>query len=210
MIKILVADDHAIVRQGLKQIVAQEADLLVGGEAQNAEQVLRLVRKQEWDVIVMDISMPGNNGLELLKQLKHERPRLPVLILSMHPEDQFGVRALKAGADGYLTKESAPEELVGAIRKVSHGGKYVSPALSDQVLMDIAPHRDKPVQERLSDREYQIMQLLASGKTVSQIAKELCLSVKTISTYRARILVKMNVKTTVEHTHYAIQHRLVD
>lgn len=210
MIKILIADDHAIVRRGLKQIVAVESDMAVSGEARDAREVLELVRKQDWDIAVLDITMPGRSGLDVLKELKVERPKLPILVLSMHPEDQFAVRVLRAGASGYMTKETAPEELVKAIRKVVAGGKYVSASLAEQLACDLEDCSEKLRHETLSDREYQVMCRIASGKTVKEIAEELSLSVKTISTYRARILEKMNMKTSAELTHYAIQNRLVD
>jgi len=210
MINILIADDHAIVRQGLKQIVTKEADLTVAGEAQTPQEVLTLARRQAWDLVILDITLPGRSGLEVLKELKHEYPKLPVLILSMHPEDQYAVRAIKAGAAGYLTKESAPEELIKAIRKVLGGGKYVSQSLVDRLVFDLGADTEKPLHEALSDREYQVMCLIASGKTVSEIAELLSLSVKTASTYRARILEKMSMKTNAELTYYAIKQRLVD
>ena len=210
MIKILIADDHAIVRRGLKQIVAGEPDMAVFGEAHDAREVLELVRKQDWDIAVLDITMPGRSGLDVLKELKVERPKLPDLVLSVHPEDQFAVRVLRAGASGYMTKESAPEELVKAIRKVVAGGKYVSASLAEQLACDLKSSSEKLCHETLSDREYQVMCRIASGKTVKEIAEELSLSGKTISTYRARILEKMKMKTSAELTHYAIQNRLVD
>lgn len=209
MIRILIADDHAIVRRGLKQILAEESGMTVAGEAQNAQEVLDLVRKQVWDVVVLDIAMPGRGGLDVLKEIKPEYPQLPVLILSMHPEDQYAIRALKAGAAGYLTKESAPEELVKAIRKVLAGGKYVSASLAEKLVLALEADDKKPPHETLSDREYQVMCLIASGKTVGEIADELSLSVKTISTYRARILEKMSLKSNAALTHYAVQQRLV-
>jgi two-component system, NarL family, invasion response regulator UvrY len=210
MIKILIADDHAVVRRGLKQIVAEEPDMRVAGEAQNIPEVLALAREQEWDVIVLDITMPGGSGLDVLRELKAERPRLPVLILSMHPEDQFALRALKTGAAGYMTKETAPDELVKAIRKVIEGRKYVSAALAEKLVSGIEPSPEKSPQEPLSDREYQVLRLIASGHKVGAIAESLGLSVKTVSTYRARILAKMRMKSNAELTHYAIQNKLID
>ena len=210
MLKILIADDHPIVRQGLKQILSEESDMGAFGEAQNSQQVLELVRKQDWDIVVLDITMPGRGGIDVLKELKHQRPKLPVLILSMHPENQYAVRALKAGAAGYVTKGSAQEELVKAIRKILRGGKYVSPTLAQKLAFNLEAEAEKPLHETLSDREYQVMLMIASGKTVSQIAEELSLSVKTIGTYRARILEKMKMKTNAELTHYAIKNGLVD
>lgn len=210
MLKILIADDHPIVRQGLKQILSEESDMGAFGEAQNSQQVLELVRKQDWDIVVLDITMPGRGGIDVLKELKHQRPKLPVLILSMHPENQYAVRALKAGAAGYVTKGSAQEELVKAIRKILRGGEYVSPTLAQKLAFNLEAEAEKPLHETLSDREYQVMLMIASGKTVSQIAEELSLSVKTIGTYRARILEKMKMKTNAELTHYAIKNGLVD
>ena len=210
MIKILIADDHAVVRRGLKQILAEEPNMAVFGEACNAQEVLKNVREQDWDIVILDITMPDRSGLDVLKELKRERPKLPVLFLSIHPEDQYAVRVLKAGAAGYMTKESAPEELVKAIRKVLRGGKYISPSLAEKLAFDLETDSEKPLHETLSDREYQVMCMIASGKTVKEIAKKLYLSVKTISTHRARILGKMKMKTNAELTHYAVKNRLVD
>ena len=210
MLKILIADDHPIVRQGLKQILSEEPDMGTFGEAQNCQEVLELVRKQDWDIVVLDITMPGRGGLDVLKELKHEHPKLPVLMLSVHSEDQYAVRALKAHASGYLTKDSAPEELLNAIRKILRGGKYVSPPLAEKLAFDLETETEKPLHETLSDREYQVMLMIASGKTVSQIAVELSLSVKTIDTYRTRILEKMKMKTNAELMHYVIKNKLVE
>jgi len=210
MIKILIADDHPIVRQGLKQILSEEPDIEVVGEAQNSQEVLELVRKQHWDIVILDITMPGRGGLDVLKELKHERPKLPVLMLSVHPEDQYAVRALKAHASGYLTKDSAPEELVKAIRKILRGGKYISSTLAEKLAFDLETETDKPLHETLSDRESQVMLMIASGKTISQIAEELSLSVKTIGTYRTRVLEKMKMKSNAELMHYAIKNGLVE
>lgn len=190
MIKILIADDHAIVRKGLKQILSETYDMVVANEAANGRQCLELVGKNDLDLVLLDIAMPGRGGIDILKDLKHEKPKLPILMLSMYPEEQYAVRALKAGASGYLTKESAPEELIAAIRKVSQGGKYVSSSLAEKLAVYLETDSEKPVHEMLSDREYQAMLMIASGKTVKQIADKLSLSVKTISTYRARILKK--------------------
>jgi DNA-binding NarL/FixJ family response regulator len=210
MIKILIADDHPVVRQGLKQILSEEPDMGNLGEAQNSQEVLELVRKQDWDIVILDITMPGRGGLDVLKELKHERPKLPVLILSVHPEDQYAVRALRAHASGYMTKDSAPEELVKAIRKILGGGKYISSTLAERLAFDLESGTEKPLHETLSDREHQVMVMMTSGKTVSEIVEEMSLSVKTISTYRARILEKMRMKNNAELTHYAIKHGLVD
>ncbi len=209
MIRILVADDHAIVRRGLGQIVADESDMQVMGEAQTTQEILDLARQEEWDVIVLNISMPGRGGFEALKALKQTHSKRPVLVLSMYPEDQFAVRAFRAGAAGYMTKESAPEELVQAIRKVVRGGKYVSPSLAEKLAAELGEDAERPPHEALSEREYHVLCLLASGKTATQIAAEMSLSVKTISTYRARLLEKMRMKTNAEVTRYAIEHRLV-
>lgn len=210
MLKILIADDHPVVRRGLKQIIADNPDMAVVDEATNGWEVLNKVRASDYNVVLLDIAMPGKDGLDVLTQLKQEKPRLPVLMLSMYPEEQFAVRALRAGASGYLTKESAPDELVGAIRKVSAGGKYVSSALAEKLALDLQTGGKQPLHETLSDREYRVMCLIASGKTVTEIARELSLSVKTISTYRRRILDKMNMKNNAELTHYTMSRRLVD
>ena len=210
MIKILIADDHAIVRRGLKQILAETPDMVVAGEAHNGQELLEKVRGHPWDVIVLDISMPGRGGLDILKQLKSERPKLPVLMLTIHPEDQYAVRVLRAGASGYLTKESAPDHLVEAIRKVARGGKYVSPHLAEKLAFNLESLSEKPLHEMLSDREFQVLRFIASGKTVKEIGEELSLSVKTISTYRTRILEKMKMRNNAELTHYAIQQKLVE
>lgn len=210
MIRVLIGDDHAIVRQGLKQILSFSKSNFVCGEAENGQAVLDQVNKDPWDVVILDISMPGVSGLDILKEIKKERPKLPVLVLTMHSEDQFALRSIRAGASGYLKKDSAPEELIKAINKVIDGGKYVSPQLAELLAADIERDSEKPPHDTLSDREYQVMRLIASGKTAKQIADELSLSVKTISTYRTRLLEKMNMKTNAELTHYAIQNRLVE
>ena len=210
MIKVLLADDHAIVRGGLKEILLRHMESVECGEAENAEQVLALVREHPWDLLILDITMPGRSGLDILADLKQLRPELPVLVLSMLPEDQFGKRVLRAGAFGYLKKESAPEELIQAIRKVPSGGRYVSPALAEKIVLDLNDGANLPLHEGLSAREFEILVMLGSGKTVSQIAEELHLSVTTISTYRARILEKMNMSTTAELMRYAFRNHLVD
>jgi DNA-binding NarL/FixJ family response regulator len=207
--KILITDDHAVVRQGLKQILLEEFTRAEFGEATNAQEAIDRVWKENWDVVVLDITMPGRSGLEVLKEIKKSRPKLPVLVLSMHPEDQFAVRLLKIGAAGYMTKESAPNELVGAVKKVIAGGRYVSPALAEKMASYLAVDVQTPPHERLSDREFLVLRLIASGKTPTAIAKELALSVKTISTYRMRILEKMSMSNNAELTHYAIQNQLV-
>lgn len=210
MIKILIADDHAIVREGLKQILAETPDMVVADEASNGQEVLNKVWEKEYDVVVLDISMPGISGLDILKQLKSQRPKLPVLVLSMHPEEQYAVRVLRTGASGYLTKQSVPDELIMAIRKVSLGRKYVSSFLAEKLASDLGIETEKLPHETLSDREYQVMCMIASGKTVKEVADELFLSVKTISTYRSRILEKMKMTSNAELTHYAIKNKLVD
>jgi len=209
--RVLIADDHAVVRRGLEQILVDSLQEIVVGEASNAEDAIKLVRRQEWDVVVLDISMPGRSGLDALKEIKKLRPELPVLILSIHPEDQFATRALKAGASGYLTKETAPEELVNAINKVIAGGKYVSASLAEKLATDL--ERDMggaPPHKRLSDREYEVLLLIASGHTISDIAESLSLSVKTISTYRARILEKTELKNNADLVRYVITHGLAE
>jgi DNA-binding NarL/FixJ family response regulator len=205
----MVADDHAIVREGLKQILAETPDIVVVGEAGNAQEVLGQVQENELDLVLLDIAMPGRGGLDILKQLKIERPELPVLMLSMYPEEQYAVRALKAGACGYVTKASAPEELIAAIRKVSKGRRYVSSSLAETLAVYLETDAEKPIHELLSDREYQVMVMIASGKTVTQIADELSLSVKTISTHRARTLKKLGMHNNAELTYYAVKHGLV-
>lgn len=209
MIRILVADDHAIVRKGLKQIVADTSDLVVTDEASRGSEVLDKISRNEFDVVLLDITMPDKNGLEILEELKLIKPKLPVLILSMHPEEQYAIRALRSGAAGYVTKEGVPDELISAIRKVAAGAKYVSPSLAEKLAAYLEMSSDKPLHQALSNREYQVMCLIASGKTVKDIAGELSLSIKTISTYRSRILEKMQMKNNMEITHYCVQNHLV-
>lgn len=208
--KILLIDDHAVVRQGVKLILVDHFKRAVFGEARNAQEAFARVAKEKWDVAVLDVTMPGRSGLEVLREVKRLRPKMPVLILSMHPEDQFAVRMLKTGAAGYLTKESAGEELVGAIEKVVSGGRYISASLAERMASYLDMDIHKAPHERLSDREFLILRMIASGKIVSQIAKELSLSVKTVSTYRARVLEKMDMKNNAELTHYALQKGLVE
>jgi two-component system invasion response regulator UvrY len=210
MIKVLIADDHAVVREGLKQILAGTSDMSVVHEASNGQEVLDKVRLHPVDVVVLDISMPGRSGLDTLMQLKREHPALPVLVLSMHSEDQFAVRILKAGARGFLTKETAPDLLVSALRKVVTGGKYISPTLAEKLAFDLKTDNSKAPHEILSDREYEVLCLIALGKSVREIAEKLSLSIKTISTYRARILEKMKMRTNAQLTHYGIRNGLVD
>jgi len=210
MIRVLIADDHAIVRQGLKQILSETEDLFVAGEADDGVEALLLARQTPWDVFLLDVSMPNRNGIDTLKQLKKEFPRLPVLILSMHPEEHYAVRALKAGAAGYLTKQSAPEQLVTAIRQVAQGRKFVSAAVAAELADAISSIDDKLPHERITDREYQVLTLIASGKTLTQIADVLNLGVATVSTYRARLLEKMGLRNTAELIRYGLEHGLVD
>jgi DNA-binding NarL/FixJ family response regulator len=210
MLRILIADDHPVFRQGLRQILSDVSDMVVTDEVSDGLEVLGRVRAGCCDVILLDISLPGRNGIDILKQLKKERPKLPVLMLTMHPEEQYAIRALKAGASGYLTKESTPDELITAIRKVSAGGKYVSSSLAETLAYELGRMDEKAPHETLSDREYQIMLLIASGKTVTEIAETLSLSIKTVSTYRSRILEKMRMKNSAELTYYAIKNQLVD
>ena len=208
--RILIADDHPVVRQGLKQILANDPKLKVVGEAKNGNETLALARSLEWDVAVLDFSMPGKSGLELLKEIKREFPERPVLVLSMYPEDVHATRVLKAGGDGYLNKSSASEELTGAIRKVMAGGKYVSPSLAEKIALELTPNAQKPLHEELSDREYRVMWLLASGKQIKQVAREMFLSASTVSTYRSRILKKLKLSGNADLVRYAIKHQLVE
>jgi two-component system, NarL family, invasion response regulator UvrY len=210
VIRVLVADDHAIVRRGLRELLAETSDIQVTAEAAGAAEALDLVRRESFDVVLLDLSLPGRGGLELLGEIKAERAGLPVVILTMHPEDQYAVRALKAGASGYLTKESAPELLVDAVRRAAAGGRYVSPSLAEKLALHLDQVREREPHESLSDREFQVFRRLAAGRTVSQIAEELSLSVKTVSTYRTRILEKMGLATNAELMQYAFRQKLVD
>jgi len=208
--RILIAEDHPIFRAGLKEILTKQEDVEFVGEAEDGHKALELARKRRWDVVILDITMPGKGGLEVLQELRHERPKLPVLVLSAHPEDQLALRLLKAGAAGYLTKDKAPEVLLRAIRKVLQGGRYVSESLAEKAVSYLASETTRPLHETLSDREYQVIRMVAAGKTVKQIAQELFLSIRTISTYRARALEKMNLKSNAELIRYAMEHKLVD
>src|SRR5262245_9474149 len=210
MIKVCVVDDHTVVREGLKRIIAENPGMAVTAEAADGDEAIKVIHSQPCDVVLLDITMPNKSGLDVLKQLHSESPRLPVLVLSMHSEDQYAVRVLRAGASGYLTKESAPAKLIQAIRKVVRGGKYISPTLAERLVYDLDSQSTKAAHEVLSDREYQVLCMIASGKTVTQISEELALSVKTISTYRVRMLEKLNMKNNAELTRYAIKEGLVD
>jgi len=209
-VRVLIVDDHTIVREGLKRILADAPEFRVAGEAASGTEAIELLRKNRWDVMLLDISLPGANGLEVLRAVKERVPGLPVLVLTMYPEDQYALRMLKAGAAGYLTKEGAPAQLVNAIRKVASGGKYISPTVAEKLAWELERKRQPASHEDLSNREFEILRLIASGKTVSQIAQDLHLSVKTVSTYRMRLLTKLNMKSNAELTHYAIKGGLVD
>lgn len=210
MIKILIADDHALVRAGLKQVVSEVDDMEVKGEAATGTEAVAQVKEQDWDVVLLDISMPDLNGIDALRQIRQLKPDLPVLILSMYPEDQYAVNLLRAGASGYMTKESAPNQLVAAIRKVVQGRKYVSSSLAEILALELGGDIDKPLHESLSQREFQIFCKLSAGSSVSEIAEELFLSVKTVSTYRSRIMEKMRLKNNAELTYYAIKNHLIE
>ena len=208
--RVLIADDHAVFRRGLKETLAEAFSRVAFGEAKTAQETLEHVRRQDWDLVILDISMPGKSGLDILDDLRRLRPKLPILLLSMHPEQQFARRALKAGAAGYLTKDSVTEELKEAVKKIVAGGRYVSATLAEKLAVDLRLGADTPLHELLSDREFQVLRMIASGKTVKDISEELSLSVKTVSTYRARILEKTGMRTNAELIRYALQTQLVD
>lgn len=208
MIRVFIADDHAIVRKGLCQIIEETEGIEVVGQATNGDEVLEQVMKAEWDVLVLDLSMPGRSGLDVIQAVRDLRPKMPILVLSMHPEDQYAVRLLKNGIAGYLNKETALDNLVSAIRKVVAGGKYVSEALAEKLAFDLTGSSDKGSHQSLSDREYRVLCMIGEGKSVSQIAEELFISVKTVSTYRTRILEKMSLKTTADLIRYAVENDL--
>lgn len=210
MIKILVVDDHIIVREGLKRILVDTPDMVVADEASNGEEVIKKVGNNDYDLVLLDISLPGRDGLDVLKQLKCTNPKIPILILSVHPEEQYALRSLRAGASGYLTKQSAPDELIGAIRKVAKGRKYITSSIAEKLAFELEIDARELPHEILSDREYQVMCMIGSGKTVKEIAETLSLSVKTISTHRTHILNKMQMKNNAQLTHYAIKNALVD
>jgi len=208
-LRVLIADDHPVVRQGVKQILTEELELQQFGEARNAKEVLENVSRKKWDILILDINLPDMNGLEILRQLKKVHPDLPVLVLTVFDEDQIAIRVLKAGASGFVTKETMPNELIAAVKKIHSGGRYVSPSLAEKLVFNIYSEDEKPVHHRLSNREYQVICLIAAGKSVKQIAEELYLSIQTIRTYRTRILEKMEMGTDADLIHYAIQHGLI-
>jgi len=210
VIRVLLADDHAIVRAGLKGILADTGDIEVAGEAANGQEVLARVSAQDFDVAVLDLTMPGRNGIELIKLVKAEKPKLRILVLSMHSEEQYAVRALKAGASGYLSKDSAADQLVAAIRRIAGGGAYVTPETAERLALGAAPRAETAAHTLLSDREFQVFRMIARGATVSEIARELSLSVKTISTHKTRIMDKMGLANQAELIRYALEHRLLD
>jgi two-component system invasion response regulator UvrY len=208
--EILVADDHAIIRDGLKKIIADTDDLIVAGEAANGNAALEKVRERDWGLIVLDLSMPGRNGLELIKLIKMERPKLPILIFSMHPEEQYAVRAIHAGASGYLSKEGDSELILPAIRKVAAGGVFISPKVAELLATDVSRHTENPPHTLLSDREYEIFNRIIRGASLTEIADKLSLSIKTVSTHKSHILAKMNLASNVDLVRYAIDHKLLD
>jgi len=210
MIRIVIADDHTIVREGLKQLLLANDQFAVVGEATNGHEVMQRARELDFDVLLLDMSMPGKSGMELIKQVKSEKPKLRVLVLSMHEEQQYAVRAIKAGASGYLTKDSASTQLVAALRKVAGGGAFISAEVAEQLALGAMPASDRPPHTTLSDREYQVFQLLVAGNAVGDIAEQLNLSIKTISTHKARLLQKMGMSNQMELVRYAISHRLID
>jgi DNA-binding NarL/FixJ family response regulator len=209
MIKVFIADDHAVVRRGIIQILSEESDIEVVGEAANADEIMAQLYDREWDVLVLDITMPGKNGLDAMIEIKQRKPGVKVLILTMYPEEEIAIRALKTGALGYLNKDSVPGELIKAIRKVYNGNRYISSSIAESIALSFEKKKANPPHDALSDREFQILCLIASGSTLHQIAENLSISVKTVSTYRSRILEKMNMRSNVELAHYAIKHRLV-
>ena len=209
MLKILIADDHTVVRKGLRQILLDEFPAAEIGEVADAEELIKIVMAHRWDVVVSDLSMPGRSGMDALQQIKHSHPNLPVLILSIHPEEQYAIRALKSGASGYLSKDAAPDELVKAVQRVLLGKKYISQSIAEKLANNFSPDISLPLHETLSDREFDVMKLLANGKSVSEIAEMLSLSVTTVSTYRARVMVKMGLKSNSDLTKYAIENKLI-
>jgi DNA-binding NarL/FixJ family response regulator len=207
--RVLIADDHAVFRRGLRETIGEAFPKVIFGEAKTAQETVDCVRRQDWEIVILDISMPGKSGLDILDDVRRLRPKLPVLFLSMHPEEQYARRALKSGAAGYLTKDSIPEELKEAVRRILTGGRYVSATLAERLAFDLRKGADTPLHELLSAREFQVLRMIASGKSVKEIANDIALSVKTVSTYRARILQKTGMKTTAELIRYALQTQLV-
>jgi two-component system invasion response regulator UvrY len=210
MVRVLIADDHPIVRGGLKELLVRQLETVVCGEASNADETLAQVHRQPWDVLILDITMPGRSGFDILSDVRQVQPKLPILVLSVHPEEQYAKRAIKAGARGYLKKESAPEELIEAVRKLLAGRRYISASLAERFAEDLHEGADRPAHDALSAREFEILVMIGSGKTVTQIAEELHLSAATVSTYRTRVLEKMNMATTAELMRYAFRNHLVD
>ncbi len=209
MRRILIADDHSVVRMGLKQILLNEFPSALIEEVSDAEELLKKIMMEEWDIVICDIAMPGRSGLDVLTQIRKSHPKLPFLVLSMYPEEQYAIRVLKAGASGYLNKDSAPEELVKAINRVLSGKKYITPSIAERLVTTVDQHDREFIHESLSDREFEVLKLLASGKSVSDISDQISLSVSTISTYRARIMTKMNLKTNTDLIMYSIDHKLI-
>lgn len=210
MIRVLVADDHPIVREGVKQILSETNDIVVAQEASTGQEAIDLVWKNQYDVVLLDISMPGRDGLETLRELKSISPRTPVLILSIYPEEHYAVRVLRGGASGYVAKASATDDLISAIRRVASGGKYISPVVAERLTYELDKDSSRPPHEMLSDREYQVMRMIAAGKTVKEIAADLCLSIKTVSTYRVRIFEKLRITNNAALVLYAVQNKLID
>ena len=209
-LKILIADDHAVVRRGVRQLLLESVRPEVVEEAESAAEALRKAGERDWDIVILDVSLPGRTGLDVLAEIKRTKPGLPVLMLSMHPEDQYAVRALRMGAAGYLTKDQAPEEIARAVRRIINGGRYVSPSLAEKLAFALGPAGDQAPHEALSEREFEVFRLIASGRSVSEIGRDIHLSVKTVSTYRARVLEKMGLATNADLTRYAIKAGLVD
>ena len=209
-IKILIADDHPVVREGIKQIIGRAPDMVIGGEALTGQEVLDKIAQETWDVVILDVNMPGKDGFEVLRELKRDVPKLPILVLSVYPEEQIGVRILRAGASGFLNKESAPKQLLNAIRKIHSGGKFVSPSLAEKLAVEIESRTAGELHKGLSNREFQVLCLIASGKTIAEIGTHFSISEKTVRTYRDRLLKKMNLKNDVEITHYALKHQLIE
>ncbi len=210
MTKVLIADDHPLFRRGLKDILQTQADIELVGEADTGHKALEMARKQRWDVLVLDITLPGLGGIEILNILRKEQPKLPILILTAHPENQYAVRVLRAGAAGYMTKETAPQELIRGLRKILKGAKYVSETLAEKLVSDLGAQNQKKPHDLLSDREYEIMRMIAAGKPLGKIASELALSPRTVSTYRTRVLEKMQMKTNTDLIRYALENKLID